>query len=105
MPVSGIIVESTGSTEAGAVLTRAGWVLLDDTVIDHILASSTPQVTTIDVTSFGKYRFQATVVSGTTFLVGLPLTDADNIVTTVLWIELALAALAIGGAIIVTRVV
>ena len=105
MPVGGIIVESTGSTEAGAILTRTGWILLDDTVIDHILASSTPRITTIDVTSFGKYRFQATVVNGTTFLVGLPLSDADNIVSTVLWIELGLAALAIGGAIVVTRVV
>ncbi|HAP91380.1 MAG TPA: sensor histidine kinase [Arthrobacter bacterium] len=105
MPVGGIIVESTDSTEAGAILTRTGWMLLDDTVIDHILASSTPRITTIDVTSFGKYRFQATVVNGTTFLVGLPLSDADNIVSTVLWIELALAAIAILGAIIVTRVV
>jgi len=105
MPVGGIIVESTDSTEAGAILTRTGWMLLDDTVIDHILASSTPRITTIDVTSFGKYRFQATLVNGTTSLVGLPLSDADNIVSTVLWIELALAALAIGVAIVVTRVV
>ena len=105
MPVGGILVESTGSAETGAILTRSGWVLLDDTVIDHILAGSAPQITTIDVASSGKYRFKATVVSGTTFLVGLPLTDADNIVSTVLWIELALAALAIGGAITITRVV
>jgi two-component system OmpR family sensor kinase len=105
MPVGGILVESTGSTEAGAILKRTGWILLDDSVVDHILASSTPQITTIDVTSFGKYRFQATIVNGTTFLVGLPLTDSDNVVSTVLWIELALAAITIGGAILVTRVV
>jgi len=105
MPVGGILVESTGNAEAGAILKRTGMVLLDDTVVDHILASSTPHVTTIDVPSFGKYRFQATMVNGTTFLVGLPLTDSDNVVSTVLWIELVLAAVAIGGAIIVTRVV
>lgn len=105
MPVGGIIVESTGGTEVGAILTRAGWVLLDDTVIDHILAGGTSGITTVDVTTFGKYRFQATVVNGTISAVGLPLSDADNIVSTVLWIELALAALAIGGAIVVTRVV
>jgi two-component system OmpR family sensor kinase len=105
MPVGGILVESTGNAEAGAILKRTGMVLLDDTVVDHILASSTPHVTTIDVPAFGKYRFQATMVNGTTFLVGLPLTDSDNVVSTVLWIELVLAAVAIGGAIIVTRVV
>lgn len=105
MPVGGILVEWTPDDEAGAILTRSGWVMLSESVIDHIVAHSAPQITTIGVDSFGKYRFQATVVSGTTFLVGLPLTDADNIVSKVLWIELALAALAIGGAIIVTRVV
>ena len=105
MPVGGIIVESTDSSQIGAMLTRVGWVLLDDSVVDHILAGSKAGITTVDVASLGKYRFEATVVNGTTSIVGLPLTDADNIVSTVLWIELALAALAIAGAIAVTRVV
>lgn len=105
MPVGGIIVEQTASSEVGTVLTRAGSIYLPDEVVDHIISSATSQRTTINVPSLGKYRFQATVTNGTTSIVGLPLSDADDIVSTVLWLELALASLAIVGAIIVTRVV
>jgi two-component system OmpR family sensor kinase len=58
----------------------------------------------VDVLTLGKYRFQAIETNGTTSIVGLPLSDADDIVSTMLWLELALASLAIVGAIIVTRV-
>ncbi len=105
MPVGGIIVESSGGAELGAILTRAGWIPLSDSVVDHIITSGTDSITTVDVPAYGKYRFEATTVNGTTSAVGLPLSDADNIVSTVLWIELALAALAIAAAIAVTRVV
>jgi two-component system OmpR family sensor kinase len=109
MPVGGIIVEGTTASEVGAILTRTGFVVLSDDVIDHIIESAkatigTAKRTTVDVPTFGKYRFQAIVTDGITSIVGLPLTDADNIVSTVLWLELALASLAIVGAIIVTRV-
>ena len=105
MPVGGIIVEFSGSAEAGVILTRSGWQYLTEEVVDHIVADGTSRITTIDVTGYGKYRFEATVVNGTTSVVGLPLSDADNIISSVLWIELALAGLAIAGAIFVTRVV
>ena len=105
MPVGGIIVEQTAGTEVGAVLTRVGWAMLSDDVVDHIIESAkSTRRTTVDVPTLGKYRFQATDTNGTASIVGLPLTDSDNIVSTMLWLELALASLAIGGAIIVTRV-
>lgn len=105
MPVGGIIVEQTAGAEVGAVLTRAGWALLSDDVVDHIITSAkSTGRTSVDVLTLGKYRFQATNTNGTTSIVGLPLSDADDIVSTMLWLELALASLAIVGAIIVTRV-
>ncbi len=105
MPVGGIIIEQTATSEVGTVLTRSGSVALSDDIVDHIIEGATSKRTTIDVHGLGKYRFQATVTNGTTSIVGLPLTDADNIVSTVLWLELALATLAIIAAIVVTRVV
>jgi len=105
MPVGGTIIEQTATSEVGTVLTRSGSVALSDDIVDHIIEGATSKRTTIDVHGLGKYRFQATVTNGTTSIVGLPLTDADNIVSTVLWLELALATLAIIAAIVVTRVV
>lgn len=105
MPVGGIIIEQTATSEVGTVLTRSGSVALSDDIVDHIIEGATSKRTTIDVHGLGKYRFQATVTNGTTSIVGLPLTDADSIVETMLWIELGVASLAIMGAIIVTRIV
>ncbi len=104
MPVGGIIVERTASTEVGTILTRTGSVTLADDIVDHIIETAISKRTIVDVPTLGKYRFQSTMTNGTTSIVGLPLTDADDIVSTVLWLELALASLAIVGAIIVTRV-
>ena len=106
MPVGGIIIEQTAATTLGGLLTRTGWVTLSSEVVGEVIehVRSTGR-TSVDVPTLGKYRVQATETNGTTSIVGLPLTDADNFVSTIMWLELAVASLAIVGAIIVTRVV
>ena len=106
LPVNSIIIEQTTSATVGAKLTPFGCTTLTDVVIEEITEHAQANRTTILVPGMGNYRFQATVTNtGATSIVGLPMTDTDNVISNVLWIELALAGLAIAGAIAVTRVV
>ncbi len=106
LPVNSIIIEQSVLTTVGAKLTPSGCTALNDTVIMEIVEHAQATRTTINVPGMGSYRFEAILTpSGATSIVGLPMTDTDHVITTVLWIELALAALAIAGAIAVTRVV
>lgn len=106
LPVGSIIIEQSSSTEVGAILTRSGCTPLTDGVIEEITERAQENRTTVAVPGMGNYRFQATLTSsGNTSIVGLPMTDTDHVITTVMKIELALAAIAIAGAIVVTRVV
>jgi two-component system OmpR family sensor kinase len=105
MPVGGIIVEKDDDTAAGILLTGSGWVKLTSDVVNHIMNVATPpSKTTVDVEGYGIYRVQAMVSGDTTSIVGVPLVDTNHTIQTMLWVELALASLAIVGAIIVTRV-
>jgi two-component system OmpR family sensor kinase len=106
LPVNSIIIEQSTSTIVGAILTQSGCTTLTGSVIEEITEHAQASRTTIAVPGLGNYRFQATVTSsGATSIVGLPMTDTDHVISTVLWIELALAGIAIAGAIAVTRVV
>ncbi len=106
LPVNSIIIEETPYTRVGAILTRSGCTALPDGVIQEINEHIEATRTTVTVPGMGSYRFQATLTSsGATSIIGLPMTDTDRVITTVLWVELALAAVAIAAAIAVTRVV
>jgi len=106
LPVNSIIIEVSTTTAVGALLTPSGCTLLTGAVIEEITEHAQATRTTVLVPGMGNYRFQATLTaSGATSVIGLPMTDTDHVITTVLWIELALAAIAIAAAIAVTRVV
>jgi len=106
MPVGGIIVEQTSAGAQGIMLTRAGWAVLTTATITQVVDSvQGSDRTTVYLPGLGNYRFQSLTTTTGRSIVGLPMSEEDSVVTTVLWIELALALIAIAVATIVTRVI
>lgn len=106
-PVGGIVAATDGTNSAGRILTEVGWVDLPSAVVSELTAKAKRTgLTTVRLTELGNYRASvATGSGGAAIVVAIPLADVDHVVRQMLVLELALALLAIGAAVVVTRLV
>lgn len=106
MPVGSFVIAREGQQSRATYLTRDGRVPVTAEAMEYCLIYARSEPKSLEVPGLGSYRVASfTGKNGATYVVALPLDDVRRTVKTMMWIEVVLALLAIGVAILVTRLV